>query len=86
MTIAPTLADAPSADDVAALRCPVDRARLLTRIARQCGTLPPLLADLRTAALIEARVEHGVVRLAKKVGLSAARISQITSPKKGPKA
>lgn len=80
MTIAPSLADAPTTDEVAAVICPVDRARLLTRLARHCGTLPPALSTLRRAALIEARVEHGVVRLAAKVGLSPARISQITAP------
>jgi hypothetical protein len=73
------LADAPTTADVAAVICPVDRARLLTRLARQCGTLPTALARLRRAALLEARVDHGVVRLAAKVGLSPARISQITA-------
>lgn len=79
-TPAPTLATAPTAADLAAVLCPVDRARLLTQVARECGTLPGPLAALRRLALLAARADgHRVVGLAAKVGLSPARISQLTA-------
>jgi hypothetical protein len=78
-TPAPTLADAPTAAEMAEVTCPVDRARQVTSVARRFGTLPGPLADLRRTALLEARKDHGVRRLAAEVGLSPARISQITA-------
>lgn len=78
---APKLAAAPTAAELSAVTCPVDRARRITAISRACGTLPRHLADLRRAALNEARaLPLPVGHIAAQVGLSQARISQLTTP------
>lgn len=64
---------------------PVERARLLTVAAGQFRAarkrFPPKLARLRRAALREAREDgRKVVHIAARVGLSPARISQLTEP------
>jgi len=75
----PTLADAPNAEELAAIECPVDRARRVSAVARQYGTLPGYLAELRRAALIRARqAGHTISYLACEIGLSKGRISQLT--------
>lgn len=65
--------------ELAALTSPVDRAAAVTVVARAKGTLPGNLADLRRAALLEARAAGVKVSdLARRVGLSPGRISQLT--------
>lgn len=78
----PTLDTAPTTEEVAAVDCPVDRAALISRIARQCGTLPPRLAKLRRAAIGEALAAgHTATSIAKRAELSLGRISQLTEPR-----
>lgn len=76
---APTLATAPTVEELAAVACPIERARLVTAFARACGTLPGALARLRQADLTTARRTTKVVVLAGKVGVSVGRICQLTS-------
>lgn len=76
---APTLATAPTADEVAAVVCPIERAQLLTRVARECGTLPGPLADLRRKTLLELRTTRPVSVIATLLGVSPGRISQLTA-------
>jgi hypothetical protein len=59
---------------------PTERAARLTQLARQLGSLPAPLAELRREALIEARAAgHGVTTLAALTGLSRGRIYQLIS-------
>ncbi len=64
-----------------AITAPLDIARWIGQFARRFGTLPRFLSDRRAAALIAARQDALVVDIAEYVGLSPARISQITNPK-----
>jgi hypothetical protein len=68
----------PLLTDLIRMSCPVERARVVCRVARAKGTLPPWLAALRRAALLEAR-GAGWTRdgLATAVGLTGPRISQL---------
>lgn len=76
----PSLSSAPSVEDLAAVSCPIERAALITRISRQCGTLSRPLAELRRLALLEARAAgHAVAGIAAQVGLSKARVFQLTA-------
>ena len=77
---APTLAGAPTVEELTAVTDPIERARRITLVARAAGTLPRALAALRDAAVAEARgTTNTVATLAAQIGLSPARISQITS-------
>jgi len=76
---APTLAAAPSADEVAAVECPVERAQLLSQLARTFGTLPSALAVLRRETLLELRATRPVSVVAQLTGVSPGRISQMTA-------
>lgn len=64
-----------------AIASPLDVAKRIGEFARRFGTLPRKLSDRRAAALIAARQDALVVDIAEYVGLSPARISQITNPK-----
>lgn len=68
--------------ELAAVGCPIDRARRVTGIARANGTLPPQLAALRRAALIEASVGHSITELARTVGLTPGRICQLVGARR----
>lgn len=74
----PTLDEAPTADELAAMR-PVDRYVALSRLARTCGTLPKVLADARKIALVEALSQPDVTAttLAARAEQSLGRISQL---------
>jgi hypothetical protein len=76
------MADAiPDLAELCAVASPVERARLIGRIARTFGTLPTSLHRLRKEALIAARAAAGgtpVAVIAEQVGLSSARVSQLT--------
>lgn len=77
---APTLAAAPTAEELSTIACPLTRARIVTALARTCGTLPRPLADIRRASLTEARQTGRLLAsIAAEVGLSPARISQLTA-------
>lgn len=65
-----------------AITAPLDVAKRIGEFARRFGTLPTFLADRRAAALTAARRDALVVDIAEYVGLSPARISQITKPKR----
>ncbi len=65
-----------------AITAPLDVAKRIGEFARRFGTLPRFLADRRAAALVVARQDALVVDIAEYVGLSPARISQITKPKR----
>lgn len=71
-------ADLAELDDITS---PLDLARRIGELSRRFGTLPRALADRRRTALITARKSDPVVDIAEYVGLSPARISQITNPK-----
>lgn len=75
----PTLGAAPTADELTSIACPIERAARISHLARWLGTLPGPLAQLRKAALLEARAaDHAVNWIAAQVGLSPARVSQLT--------
>lgn len=76
---APTLATAPTADEVAAVECPLERAQWLTRIADEYRTLPAPLAVLRRQALLELRETRPVNVIAALLRVSPGRISQLTT-------
>jgi hypothetical protein len=76
--VSPTFAAGPTADQVAAIACPYRRAALITQLARRCGTLPSVLAALRRAALVEAREQGSAGKVAIRVGISRARVIQLT--------
>ena len=78
--MAPTLATAPSADEVAAIPCPFRQVAVITEVARRCGTLPPVLAALRRAALAECRTRASVGKTSHRVGMSRSRIFRLTRP------
>lgn len=65
-----------------AITSPLELARRIGEFARRFGTLPRPLVDRRTAALIKARQDNLVVDIADYCGLSPARVSQITKPKR----
>ena len=65
-----------------AITAPLDIARWIGQFARRFGTLPRHLADRRATALIAARQQALVVDIAEYCGLSSARVSQITRPKR----
>jgi hypothetical protein len=80
---APTLATAPTVEQVAAMACPVERARLLTLVSRTCGTLPGPLAEMRMADVDRALADGWKgVALADAIGLSKSRISQLSKANK----
>jgi len=84
--VGPSLSTELTAADIAAIECPFERAALVTQIARRCGTLPRSLYDLRVAALLEVRRSNSLGEIAKQVGLSRARIFQLTRlPRGAPK-
>lgn len=75
----PTLGAAPTADELTSIVCPIERAARISAFARWLGTLPGHLAQVRKAALLEARAaDHAVKSIAAQVGLSPARVSQLT--------
>lgn len=78
----PTLDDAPTVDDLLAIECPIRRAALITEFGRKAGTIPGPLARLRIKALRSARfeMEKSAGYIAAHVGLSRARIFQLTKP------
>lgn len=76
--VSPTLSAGPTVAEVTAIGCPFRRAALITQLARQCGTLPTALAEIRRAALVEARARGSAAAIATRVGLSRARIFQLT--------
>ena len=76
----PRISETPTAARLrASHQCPVELARQIGQVARRVGTLPSDLAELRRIALVEARQTFQVTVLAGKVGLSAARVSQLTA-------
>jgi hypothetical protein len=81
-----TAISTPDAASIAAIPSPIERARLITQHARRTGNLPPDLAELRRASLIEA-LEGGsrkVCWVAAKVGLTPSRVSAIAGPVRPP--
>ena len=74
-----TLRGIPPLSTIAAEPDPVQRAALVSDLARTAGTLPPAYAELRVASLVEALGDLRVRELASLVGLSPSRISQLTS-------
>lgn len=80
---APTLATAPTADEVAAVADPIERAQWLTRIADEYRTLPAPLAALRRQTLLELRATRPVNVVAALLGVSSGRISQLIGKRKG---
>lgn len=83
----PTLGTAPAIHELMAITCPIERAARISHLARWLGTLPGHLAQMRKAALLEARAaNHAVNWIAAQVGLSPARVSQLTvaSAEQGP--
>src|SRR5437762_12960831 len=71
--------DRPDEATLAALTCPVDRARAVGLVARTKGTLSAPLAAVRRAALVEAlgTGEWTVTKLAATLSLTISRICQI---------
>jgi hypothetical protein len=62
-------------DVLAAVPCPIERAKLASRWARRRGNLPPALADLRTSALHEARsLGHTVRSIALAIAVTERRV------------
>lgn len=65
-----------------AVTCPVQRAALVARVAKDRGTVPPWMCRVRIEALVEARW-NGKKTLdelvAAGVGVGKSRISQLTS-------
>lgn len=85
----PTFSGAPTADDIAAIGCRFKRVATVTQIARQFGTLPNPLYRLRRADLVQIRAEKdpdtgrsvwSAAAIAARVGLSRARVFQLTRP------
>lgn len=76
----PPLGTAPAADDLVALP-PLERAAAITRLVETYGTLPSGLSELRKTSLREARdAGHKVIAIARRVGLSRGRVSQLSQP------
>jgi hypothetical protein len=74
----PRLGTAPTAEQLAAVGCPVDRTAAISRFARTCGTLPSGLSRLRRAAIREAiAAGHTMTVIAARADLSIGRISQL---------
>lgn len=71
----------PTAEDLLARwTCPVDRAAAVSKVRHAFGFVPAELYLLRQVALIEARLAgHKCSYLARRVGLTSARISQLTA-------
>ncbi|NUR59420.1 MAG: hypothetical protein HOV87_12240 [Catenulispora sp.] len=66
--------------ELTAIDSPTERARRIGQIARSRGNLPRPLFELRRLALIEARrAGMAVKNLAAELGLSPARVSQLTA-------
>lgn len=79
--MSPTFDTAPTPDELADVGCPVEVARRIGVVARTCGTLPTWMAEMRRAALIEARAAgHTTDWLAARLGMARARIYTITGP------
>lgn len=83
MATAPTLAAAPSIQELDAME-PIEEARRLSQFARECGTLPPYLAARRAAALARARKPaqpgkppRAVTWIAAEVSLSVATVYRL---------
>ncbi len=74
------LVDAAAEANVTDETCPIERARLIGVLARQFGTLPRRLFEIRRAALVEARKDHSAADIAEALGLHPSRISQIVGP------
>jgi hypothetical protein len=74
----PRFRNGPTADELLALN-PVDRYVRITRHARDWGTLPKWMADMRKAALPEALAHPGVTAtaLAERAEQSLGRVSQL---------
>ena len=73
-----------TATDLATVSCPIDRARRVTGIARAYGTLPPQLAAMRRAALIEASEGRSLslTELARRIGLTPGRVCQLVGSRR----
>lgn len=77
----PPLGTAPAVDQLAGVDCPIECAAAITRLVRTYGTLPVHLSNLRKEKLRQARKEgHKVIAIARRVGLSRGRISQLSQP------
>lgn len=74
-----TLRGIPPLATIAAVPDPVQRAAMVSDLARTAGTLPPAYAQLRVTSLVEALGDRRVREVAALVGLSPSRISQLTS-------
>jgi GntR family transcriptional regulator len=68
---------------ITAIADPIERARIIRAIATERRTLPPALARIYRATLREIRGdgERKLVWIARKVGISPGRVSQLTNPK-----
>lgn len=79
--VAPSLATAPTAEQLAAIDDPVERAQLISEVARRCGTLPGWMSQLRIQALVEARrAGRRVADIAQVLALNPDRIYGLTGP------
>lgn len=74
----PSLTAAPTADEIRAITCPIERAKTITEVARRVGTLSSLLHGFRRQALSEARQRHSAGQIAIRVGMSRGRVFQLT--------
>lgn len=75
----PTHDTAPTAEELAAVTCPVDRYVAICRVARTLSTLPRPLAALRMRTLLEALALPGVttVSLAARAQVSHPQVSRL---------
>lgn len=74
----PTLGNMPTADELAAVECPVDRAAQITDLALNRRTLPKTHADIRLAAILEALAKKvTTTELAERLQMSVGRVSQL---------
>lgn len=74
----PTLRDAPTADELAAVTCPLERAAVITDWAVGRRTLPKPLSDQRLEALRQAfAANHTTTSIARRLRVSVGRVSQL---------
>lgn len=74
----PTPGTEPTAEELAAEPCPVERFAKLTDLAYTRRTLPKTLSDMRLAALAAALEKATATAIAKRAGVTQGRISQLT--------
>jgi hypothetical protein len=74
----PTFSQAPTAEQLAAIECPMERFALISRFGRSVGTLPHWLSEHRDADYLAAVAKAGTAAaLAAFANVSPGRLSQI---------